>query len=151
MSHSRRRASVAFANVTKGHGGADSKLEKRESAMATLEEKISAVNLVCDKGLSLRQAERECGASRETIRRWKRQLEGGASFLHSPAEPGSATEGGVLDIEGLPNDPERLKRMIFDMRFEMDLKEAVVEMLKKTQASTRRGSRTGRRPFWWTP
>lgn len=36
-----------------------------------------------------------------------------------------------MKLDDLPDDPEELKRIIFDMRFEMDLRQAVADMLKK--------------------
>lgn len=36
-----------------------------------------------------------------------------------------------MDLDNLPDDPNELKKIIFDMQFEMDLKEALVDILKK--------------------
>ncbi|WP_278852582.1 IS3 family transposase [Gordonibacter pamelaeae] len=96
--------------------------------MFSLEEKIKAVNLVRDEHMSYRAAARACGASHETVRRWRLLLEGGGGGLRGPR---ARKEPPVPDLDNLPDDPEELKRIIFDMRFEMDLKQAVVDILKK--------------------
>ena len=94
--------------------------------MFSLEEKIKAVNLVRDEHMSYRAAARACGASHETVRRWRLLLEGGGGGLRGPR---ARKEPPVPDLDNLPDDPEELKRIIFDMRFEMDLKQAVVDIL----------------------
>ena len=98
--------------------------------MATLEEMIAAVNLVREDGLSLRQAGRARGVSHETVRRWRRVLEGDAPALYGIVGAGTATGRSAVDLDDLddlPDDPDELKRIIFDMRFELDLREAVAD------------------------
>ena len=99
--------------------------------MATLEEMIAAVNLVREDGLSLRQAGRARGVSHETVRRWRRVLEGDAPALYGIVGAGTTTGRSAVDLDDLPDDPDELKRIIFDMRFELDLREAVADILKK--------------------
>lgn len=101
--------------------------------MTTLEQKIYAVSLVRDQGLSLREAEKISGVSHETIRRWRSRLEGSVSGLYSFDVQRKCNERSIVDIDinELPDDPEELKKIIFDMQFEMDLKEAIVDILKK--------------------
>lgn len=55
------------------------------------------------------------------------------------------TDAGARGLSGLPDDPEELKRIVFEPRFENDLMREVVEVVKKTDASTRGACRTGRR------
>ena len=69
----------------------------------------------------------------------------------APVENPGREGGAAVDLGNLPDDPDELKRIIFDMQFGVDLKDAVCDILKKTQASTQGRSRTGRRAFWWTP
>ena len=54
-------------------------------------------------------------------------------------------------LDDLPDDPEELKRIIFDMQFEIDLTRAAVEILKKDPGADPGRSPTGRRRPWSTP
>ena len=47
------------------------------------DEVMRAVSLVAAGGMSLRGAERATGVSRETIRRWRAELESGAGVFDS--------------------------------------------------------------------
>ncbi|MFT9278579.1 MAG: hypothetical protein ABF532_09220 [Bifidobacterium sp.] len=47
--------------------------------------------------------------------------------------------------DGLPDDPEELKRMVRDQRLENDLLREVVALVKKTRPPIRGGWATGRR------
>lgn len=99
--------------------------------MFSLEEKLRAVELV-NGGMSYREAARACGAAHESVRRWR------GAFAECPASPyalanaaGAGQEEGTVDLESLPDDPDELKRIIFDMQWEIDLRDAVVDMVKK--------------------
>lgn len=99
------------------------------------EEVLRAVSLVVDGGMSLREAERATGVSRETVRRWRGGLEPGEGSLYALAM--DAGDGKEAPMDGrprlgdLPDDPGELKRIIFDMQFEIDLTRAAVDILKK--------------------
>ena len=99
------------------------------------EEVLRAVSLVVDGGMSLREAERATGVSRETVRRWRGRLEPGEGSLYALAM--DAGDGKEAPMDGrprlgdLPDDPGELKRIIFDMQFEIDLTRAAVDILKK--------------------
>ena len=99
------------------------------------DEVMRAVSLVAAGGMSLRGAERATGVSRETIRRWRAELESGAGSLYAVAMGAGDRKEGPMDegvrLDDLPDDPEELKRIIFDMQFELDLTRAAVEILKK--------------------
>ena len=99
------------------------------------DEVMRAVSLVAAGGMSLRGAERATGVSRETIRRWRAELESGAGSLYAVAMGAGDRKEGPMDegvrLDDLPDDPEELKRIIFDMQFEIDLTRAAVEILKK--------------------
>lgn len=99
------------------------------------DEVMRAVSLVTAGGMSLRGAERATGVSRETIRRWRAELESGAGSLYAVAMGAGDRKEGPMDegvrLDDLPDDPEELKRIIFDMQFEIDLTRAAVEILKK--------------------
>ena len=98
--------------------------------MFSLEEKIKAVNLVRDEAHELPgRRPRACLAlarDREALAPPARR--GAAEGCAAPERGRSPP---VPDLDNLPDDPEELKRIIFDMRFEMDLKQAVVDILKK--------------------
>lgn len=118
----------------------------------TIEQKIAAVNLIMHKEMSYQEAEQAIGISHETIRRWHHRFEKDPQSLYPASRTSTDKDGDeVMDLKNLPDDPDELKKIIFDMQFEIDLREAVCDILKKTQASTRRRFRTGRRAFWWTP
>ena len=94
----------------------------------TIQDKIEAVRLV-EGGMSYCEAERRCGASRESIRRWHRSMRSGEWSALIDARPRHKEP--PMDLANLPDDPEELKRIIFDLQFELDLKEAVVDIVKK--------------------
>lgn len=98
----------------------------------TAEQRFEAVSLVAGGGMSYREAARECGASHETVRRWRLLFEESPGSLY-PGPDGKARKrgGAPVDLGNLPDDPDELKRIIFDMQFEIDLKDAVCDILKK--------------------
>ena len=81
-------------------------------------------------GKSLRGTAREYGVSAMSVKRWVEEYD-------SSTMVGRLT-GGVLmtprDDDGLPDDPEELKRMIRDQRLENDLLREVVDLVKKDPA-----------------
>lgn len=97
------------------------------------EEVLRAVSMVVDGGMSLREAERATGVSRETVRRWLGRLEPGEGSLYALAmDAGDGKEapmGGRIRLDELPDDPGELKRIIFDMQFEIDLTRTAVDIL----------------------
>ncbi len=99
--------------------------------MHALEEKIAAVDLV-RSGMTYREASRICGMSRQSIWRWRQELDRvGDGAYPLAGDETRPTKGAFVDIDNLPDDPEELKKIIFDLQFELDLKEAIVDMLKK--------------------
>lgn len=93
---------------------------------------MAAVSLVIDQKMSLRAAANAAGVSYETIRRWKSYCSGGVEGLYNLAGyPKAKRRDRMVDFDNLPDDPEELKRIIFDLKFEKDLTEAVVDVLKK--------------------
>lgn len=97
--------------------------------MLTLEDKLQAVDLV-HNGMSYRQAAKACGIAHSSIWKWDRCLKGDASDLYALVA-GKRREDGLMDLENLPDDPDELKRIIYDMQFEMDLRDEVAKILKK--------------------
>ena len=117
----------------------------------TLEEKAAAVELVRG-GLTYREASRACGIPHQRIWGWRRRLDaGGGAPYPLPRGKDRSERGAVVDMDRLPDDPEELKRVIREQRFEIDVTRAVAGILKKTQASTRRRCPTRRRRRWSTP
>lgn len=98
--------------------------------MFTLEDKLRAVDLV-RRGMSLRQAAEACGASHQSVWRWRRMLEGPAERMRALAGAAPRGKEPDVDLDDLPDDPEELKRIVLDLRFELDLKGEMVELLKK--------------------
>lgn len=98
----------------------------------TTEQKIEAIELVVHQKMSYREVKRTTGISHETVRRWHHQFEKNPQSLYSASCVKVAKrEDEVMDLENLPDDPDELKKIIFDMQFEADLKEAIVDILKK--------------------
>ena len=114
-----------------------------------LELKMEAVQLIRN-GMSFRQASKACGIPRSSIWNWHKTLDEDTLDLYA-CNSEKTRKVNEVDLDNLPDDPNELKKIIFDMQFEMDLKEALVDILKKTPASTRRSLRTKRKQFWWTP
>ena len=119
-----------------------------------IEEKNYAAGLVRDRKMSFRRAARLSGVPCATIHGWLRLVEGDPDALyHALARQSKPRRGRGMgltseQLENLPDDPKELKRIIFDLQFENDVRGEVIEIVKKTEAFTRRGSRTGRRPPW---
>lgn len=102
------------------------------SSCYTAEEKLYAVSLVRDHRMTYRQALGICGISRTHICRMVHDLGGRPGRTRGPARDDPARKGAAVpDLRDLPDDPDELKRIIFDLQFEIDLKEAVVGILKK--------------------
>lgn len=100
----------------------------------TIEDKMKAIDLVEREGISYREAARRIGVSHESIRRWRLQLEKAPASLYPALNPRASKRGDdPMDPKSLPDDPDELKRIIFDMQFEIDLREAVCDILKKDQ------------------
>lgn len=101
--------------------------------MHNLIEKAFVLGLI-KAGTSYRQAEAISGVPRSTIGKWMLALDE-ETFL----DYASCKEAGIkrkdpmaqIDIDALPDDPEELKRIVRDLQFEIDLKEAIVEIVKK--------------------
>lgn len=99
--------------------------------MFALEEKLRAVELVRD-GMSYREAARACGASVGAVWKWREAMDGDAEALYAlVGGRRAAGKDGAMDLADLPDDPDELKRIILDQRFELDLTKSVVDMLKK--------------------
>jgi transposase InsO family protein len=81
-------------------------------------------------GRSLRATAREYGVSAMSVRRW-------AGEYDSPFACGGRSQGGPMTShdDGLPDDPEELKRMVRDQRLENDLLREVVALVKKDPAA----------------
>lgn len=96
------------------------------------EEKLKAISLVRDEKTSIRKAARIVGASYESVRRWlachDETFQGIYNLFVCPSE---RTESHLMKLEDLPDNPEELKRIIFDLQFEKDLTEAVIDVVKK--------------------
>lgn len=98
--------------------------------MFTQDEKLAAVGLVRD-GMSYREAESASGISRSAIWKWDHELDEEA-IGHYAGFLSERNQNEVpMDIESLPDDPEELKRIIFDQQFEIDITKAVIELVKK--------------------
>ena len=97
----------------------------------TLEEKAAAVELVRG-GLTYREASRACGIPHQRIWGWRRRLDaGGGAPYPLPRGKDRSERGAVVDMDRLPDDPEELKRVIREQRFEIDVTRAVAGILKK--------------------
>lgn len=73
----------------------------------------------------------EVGASAGALSSWRRgYLEEGACALVTDIDRGRRTPV-PGDLSGLPDDPEELKRLVFELKFENDLMREVVEVVKK--------------------
>lgn len=103
----------------------------------TIEEKNRAASLVRDRKMSFREAARLTGVPCATIHGWLRLVEGDPDDLYNAlagqSKPRRGRGMGLTDeqLGSLPDDPGELKRIIFDLQFEADLREAVCELLKK--------------------
>ena len=96
-----------------------------------LEEKAAAVELVRG-GLTYREASRACGIPHQRIWDWRRRLDaGGGAPYPLPRGKDRSERGAVVDMDRLPDDPEELKRIIREQRFEIDVTRAVAGILKK--------------------
>ena len=98
-----------------------------------LEEKLAAVAEYRSSG-ELRATGRKLGISYESIRRWSALLDSGMLYDGTAATVRDQEES--MDNRGraagdLPDDPEELKRIIFEQQFEIDLMKAVVDVVKK--------------------
>lgn len=98
--------------------------------MFTFEEKMAAVDLVRN-GMTYREAASICGASYQSVWIWRRQLDGAGKGPYPLAERKAWLKEVSLDIKNLPDDPEELKRIIRDMQFEIDVTQAVIDIVKK--------------------
>jgi len=98
-----------------------------------LEERLAAVAEYRSSG-KLRATERKLGISRESIRRWSGLLDRGMLY-DSTAANGRDQEESMDERRRtageLPDDPEELKRIIFEQQLEIDLMKAVVDVVKK--------------------
>ena len=90
---------------------------------------VEAVKLI-RSGMSFRKASRACGAPKSSIWRWCKTLDDDTFDLYACSIENTRKVNKV-DLDNLPDDPDELKKIIFDMQFEMDLKEALVDILKK--------------------
>ncbi len=101
--------------------------------MLAPEQKLKAICMVRHEGATLKQAASAVGAaSHAAVIRWLSKhddsFRGTCDLLsHRP----EGEEPCLIDVDSLPDDPEELKRIIFDLQFEKDLAEAVVDVLKK--------------------
>ena len=94
-----------------------------------LELKMEAVQLIRN-GMSFRQASKACGIPRSSIWNWHKTLDEDTLDLYA-CNSEKTRKVNEVDLDNLPDDPNELKKIIFDMQFEMDLKEALVDILKK--------------------
>jgi len=99
----------------------------------SVEEKLNAVAEYLESG-SYRATARKLGISMQNIRRWEALLEAGKLYdcpVKARREEEAELEVVPRDPAELPDDPEELKRIIFEQQFEIDLMRAVVDVVKK--------------------
>lgn len=104
------------------------------------EEKLEAVALVRDRHMTYREAGLAAVIAHNSIWNWRRQLEGSASDLYAFTRNGFPRKRGRMPngqrseqefMDSLPNDPVEPKRLLLRKQFELDLKDAVVDISKK--------------------
>ena len=110
-----------------------------------IEVKMDAIHRCSELGESIKCVSEEIGYSRASIYAWrKKYLQGGMVALRNDKniKPGALTEG-ILDP---PNaEMQQLLARMDGMQMEIDILKETINVLKKTPASTRRPSKTGRR------
>lgn len=109
------------------------------------EVKMNAIHRCFELGESIKCVSEEIGYSRASIYAWrKKYLRGGTVALMNDKDikPGSLAEG----AQDSPNtELQQLLARMDGMQMEIDILKETINVLKKTPASTRKPSKTGRR------
>jgi transposase InsO family protein/transposase-like protein len=116
-------------NALAGWVRADPRFRSRRGSPRAPVEIRNAVALAYRGGKGLRETAREYGVSNASVRRW-------ADEYGSLLAVGPGTEGAAMTPDdGLPDNPEELKRMVRDQQLELDLMREVVALVKKDPAA----------------
>ena len=122
--------------------GYNSKDHPRHSSLKL---KLEALHRCFELGEDVQSVANEIGYSTASIYTWRKKYirKGAAALMNRSDERprGDLTEGAPASTKEL----EQLKEQIQDMQMEIDILKETINVLKKTQASIRQLSETGRR------
>lgn len=107
---------------------------------------MNAIHRCFELGESIKSVSEEIGYTRASIYSWrKKYLRGGIIALMNDKNitPNTLTEGSSSTVSA--PDLAQLQAQIRDMQMEIDILKETINVLKKTPASIRQLSKTGRR------
>lgn len=115
-------------------GGRGGRPRKRMVRLGTYE-RIAAVRRV-SSGEPVRAVAGDVGVSAQALRNWVRAAaSGGEAALMTEEE--AALRASMRRPGGLPDDPEELRRMVVELQFQVDLRDELIEIVKKDPGADR--------------
>lgn len=108
------------------------------------EVKMDTIHRCFELGESVKSVSEDIGYTRASIYSWRKKYlqEGAAALMNDKnIKPNTLTEGSAASTPELA----QLQAQIRDMQMEIDILKETINVLKKTQASIRQLSKTGRR------
>jgi transposase InsO family protein/transposase-like protein len=103
--------------------------QRKQVVRLGAEEKVAAVRRV-RSGEGAGSVARGLGVCAQTVRNWVRAAarDGEVSLV---TEEDARSRVAMRSPGGLPDDPEELRRMVIELQFEVDLRDALLEVVKK--------------------
>jgi putative transposase len=113
-------------------GGRGGRPRKRTVRLGTYE-RIASVRRV-SSGEPVRAVAGDVGVGAQALRNWVRAAASGAALM---TEEEAALRASMRRPEGLPDDPEELRRMVVELQFQVDLRDELIEIVKKDPGADR--------------